>query len=71
MDDLERQGLLQQAKGRLKSAWGALTDDDIDQAEGDRERLVGVIKERTGEAEDVIRRRLDEFEADEAKRADR
>ncbi|HWO72283.1 MAG TPA: CsbD family protein [Dehalococcoidia bacterium] len=71
MSDLKWQGFLQKARGRIKSAWGDLTDDDLDRAAGDRDQLVGVIKERTGEAEDTIRRRLQEFEADEDKQADR
>ena len=37
---------------------GALTDDDLDRTEGKRDRLVGVIKEKTGESVDTIERKL-------------
>lgn len=47
-------------KGRAKQAWGELTDDDLDVAEGRYDVLVGRIKEKTGETEEAIRRRLDE-----------
>ena len=53
MDDskrLEMEGKWDQARGRVKEAWGVLTDDDLDRTEGKWDRLVGVIKERTGES---------------------
>jgi uncharacterized protein YjbJ (UPF0337 family) len=39
-----------QFKGSIKSKWNDLTDDDIDQMRGERERIVGKIQERYGEA---------------------
>ena len=48
-------------KGRVKEAWGALTDDDLDRTEGKFDRLVGTIKEKTGEAVDAIERKLDDI----------
>ena len=39
-----------QFKGGVKSKWNDLTDDEIEQMEGDRERIVGKIQERYGEA---------------------
>ena len=57
-DRLEREGKWDQARGRVKEAWGALTDDDLDRTEGKRDRLVGVIKEKTGESVDTIERKL-------------
>ena len=58
MADLKQEGFFQQMKGRLRSAWGELTDDDIDKAGGNMDRLVGVIKQKTGQSEDAIRGRL-------------
>ena len=61
MDDRARRvrgGQWDQARGRVKEAWGALTDDDLDRTEGKRDRLVGVIKEKTGESVDTIERKL-------------
>jgi uncharacterized protein YjbJ (UPF0337 family) len=57
-DRLETEGKWDQARGRVKEAWGALTDDDIDRTEGKKDRLVGVIKEKTGESVDTIERKL-------------
>lgn len=54
MTNLKNEGIWDQAKGRVKEAWGALSDDDVDRTEGRWDQLVGTIKEKTGEtAEDV------------------
>ena len=57
-DRLEREGKWDQARGRVTEAWGALSDDDLDRTEGKRDRLIGVIKEKTGESVDTIERKL-------------
>ena len=48
-----------QMRGRLKSAWGELTDDDIDRAEGRWDRIVATIREKTGESLEAISARVD------------
>ncbi|EAU46392.1 MULTISPECIES: CsbD family protein [Salipiger] len=55
------QGKWKQLKGEAKSKWGELTDDDLDRAEGDRDKLVGVVQERYGLAKDEAEREVDEF----------
>lgn len=52
------EGKWDQMKGRVKQAWGDLTDDDLKKTEGKWDRLVGTIKEKTGEAADVIEQKL-------------
>src|SRR5690606_843797 len=52
------EGGWQRMKGRLKEAWGSLTDDDLDKLEGKREQLEGLIAQRTGETRENIRREL-------------
>jgi uncharacterized protein YjbJ (UPF0337 family) len=52
------EGRWEQLKGKVKKVWGAITDDDLTQAEGDYERTLGVIKEKTGEAREEIERKL-------------
>jgi uncharacterized protein YjbJ (UPF0337 family) len=52
------EGKWDRAHGRIKEAWGVLTDDELDRTEGKIDRLVGVIKEKTGEATDAIERKL-------------
>jgi uncharacterized protein YjbJ (UPF0337 family) len=60
MADVKREGRLDQAKGRIRSAWAGITDDDFEHARGDMERLIGRIKEKTGESAEDIRARLDD-----------
>ena len=47
-------GKWNQAKGSIKSRWGFLTDDDLTQAEGNSDRLIGKIQEKTGESREKI-----------------
>ena len=56
--DLKAEGKWDQARGRIKEAWGVLTDDEVDQTEGKWDRLVGTIKEKTGEATDAVENKL-------------
>jgi len=42
-------GKLKQLAGEIKRKWGRITDDDLMQAEGSLDKLVGRIQERTGE----------------------
>ena len=55
------EGNWKQFKGRLREAWGSLTDDEVDRYRGRREQLEGYIEEKTGEARENIRRRVDEM----------
>lgn len=57
-------GNWKQMKGQVQSKWGELTDDEIEQAEGDRARLVGLIQERYGVAKDEAERQIDAFIAE-------
>jgi len=56
---LEMEGKWDQARGRVKEAWGVLTDDE--RTEGKWDRLVGLIKERTGESAGDAERKLREL----------
>ncbi len=59
MPDLEMEGKFDQLKGKIRSMWGDLTDDDFERGKGDLQQMIGRIKERTGEAEDDIKRKLE------------
>jgi uncharacterized protein YjbJ (UPF0337 family) len=58
---LEMEGKWDQVRGRVKEAWGVLTDDELDRTEGKWDRLVGLIKERTGESAGDVERKLREL----------
>ena len=54
-------GNWKQMTGAIKSQWGELTDDEIDQLDGERERLAGLIQERYGMAKDQAEEEIDSF----------
>lgn len=41
-------GEWKQLKGSAKEKWGKLTDDEIDRAEGDAEKLIGEVQAKYG-----------------------
>lgn len=43
-------GKWKQLKGDIKKQWGKLTDDDLDQAEGNWDKFVGRLQERYGKS---------------------
>lgn len=46
----QMKGNWHQFRGSVKAKWNDLTDDDLDQMAGEKERIVGKIQERYGEA---------------------
>jgi uncharacterized protein YjbJ (UPF0337 family) len=49
-------------KGEIKTQWGKLTDNDIDQIAGQSEKLIGKLQERYGYARDRAEREFSEFD---------
>ncbi len=56
------QGKWTQLKGSLKTKFGKLTDDDLSQANGNRQYLVGKLQERYGWQKDQANREINSFE---------
>lgn len=54
-------GNFNQIKGKLKQQWGKLTDDEIDQMEGNADILVGKLQERYGWNREEAERHAREF----------
>lgn len=48
------QGNWNEIKGKIRSKWGALTDDDVAAFNGNVEQLLGAIQRKTGEARENI-----------------
>lgn len=55
-------GKWKQFTGEAKKQWGKLTDDQIDQIDGDREKLIGEIQENYGLARDEAEKQVQDFE---------
>lgn len=56
------EGQWDQLKGRVREHWNRLTDDDVGQIQGRRERLLGKIQEKYGESRDKAEEMIKEFE---------
>jgi cytidyltransferase-like protein len=54
-------GQWMQLKGKVRQQWGQLTDDDIDQMQGNAEMLVGRIQERYGRSREEAEREVDRW----------
>ncbi|UWR75466.1 CsbD family protein [Phaeobacter inhibens] len=48
-------------KGKFHEVYGELTDDEVEQAKGDREQLVGLLQTKYGKAREEAERELDKF----------
>jgi len=54
-------GQWKQMKGEVKRRWGMLTDDELDQVEGNFDKLVGRIQERYGYQREQAEREINDF----------
>jgi len=50
-----------QIKGEIKSRWADLTDDEISQIDGEREKFVGLVQEKYGLAKSDAEEQVDAF----------
>lgn len=55
------QGKWKQLRGNIKEAFGKLTDDDLTQAEGSADKMLGVLQERYGYSKDQAQNEWDRF----------
>ena len=54
-------GKWSELKGSVKQKWGDLTDDDLLEIEGNRDKLVGKIQQRYGRSRDVAEKEANDF----------
>jgi uncharacterized protein YjbJ (UPF0337 family) len=62
MNEDTLKGKWKQLTGEVKRQWGKLTDDDIQQVEGDSEKLAGKIQERYGIGKDEAKKQIEDFQ---------
>ena len=55
------QGNWKKLKGEIKSEFGELSDDEIMQAEGESEKLTGLVQEKYGLTKEQAEEKLDSF----------
>lgn len=58
------EGKWKEMRGQVKEWWGELTDDELDQAAGNSEQIMGLLQQKYGytreRAEQEFNRRLEE-----------
>ena len=59
-------GKWQEIKGSIQKKWGKITDDDIAEINGSREKLSGKIQKNYGLARDEVEKQMKEWEKDMA-----
>ena len=55
------EGKWKQVRGSAKQQWGKLTDNDLEQIAGMRDKLVGKLQERYGIAQEEAQKKADEW----------
>lgn len=54
MNKLKWKGRWNEIKGKVKQAYGDLTDDDLKYAEGKEEELLGKLQKKTGKNKEEV-----------------
>jgi uncharacterized protein YjbJ (UPF0337 family) len=55
------EGKWKQLRGSVREKWGQLTDDEVDQIAGNRDRLSGFLQERYGYTQLEAEHQIDDF----------
>lgn len=55
------EGKWEEVKGKMKQAWGKLTDDDLTQIEGNHRELCGRLQKHYGYSKDEAERSIKSF----------
>ena len=55
------QGKWKQMKGSVKEKWGDLTDDELDQIEGNKDKLAGKLQEKYGWSKEEVDTQMNDF----------
>lgn len=61
MNQQTLEGNWNEIKGKIRTHWGQLSDDDLSQFHGEVDKLVGTIQRKTGEGREAIEKYLNEL----------
>jgi uncharacterized protein YjbJ (UPF0337 family) len=56
------EGNWKQFKGQVREYWGKLTDDEVEQIAGKKDKLLGKVQEKYGLTKEDAQRQLSDFE---------
>ncbi len=55
------EGKWKQLRGEIRSKWGDLTDNELDEIAGQRDKLAGMLQEKYGYTQMEAERQIDDF----------
>jgi uncharacterized protein YjbJ (UPF0337 family) len=61
MNEDTLKGKWEQLKGKVRTKWAKLTDDDVERVGGAKDQLVGKIRERYGHTKEDAEREVDDW----------
>lgn len=61
VNEQQLQGNWHEVRGRIRSKWGQINEDELTSFSGSVEELVGTIQRKTGESQEAIRNYLEEI----------
>jgi uncharacterized protein YjbJ (UPF0337 family) len=61
MDSDVLKGRWKQISGGIKERWGELTNDEVQEVEGNRDKLIGKLQEKYGYSRERAEREVHEF----------
>ena len=61
MNEDTLKGKWEQLKGKVRTKWAKLTDDDVERVGGAKDQLVGRIRERYGHTKEDAEREVDDW----------
>jgi uncharacterized protein YjbJ (UPF0337 family) len=61
MNNDELQAKWDRLTAKAKRQWGKLTNDEIEQAKGNRDELIAKIQEKYGESKDTIAKKFNDW----------
>jgi len=57
----KNQARIDEAEAKIKKQWGKLTDDEVMEARGSRDKLIAKIQKKYAESREAIGDKIDEF----------
>lgn len=61
MDKNILKGKWKEMKGDLKAKWGKLTDDELQEAEGNQEKFIGLLQKKYGYSKEQASKEYSDF----------
>lgn len=55
------EGKWKQIRGEIRETWGELTDSELEQIAGKRDKLAGTLQEKYGWSREEAERQIDDF----------